>query len=800
MTDSLRAHSPEPDLIESLAAGDLEGAQRRRAERLIIDVPAARAYYKALTRARYPEIPNYTIVEQVGKGGFGVVYKAIHEEKERVEALKVLFSKKPQLTSFFQNEVHVIAKLRHPNIATLFEAELREPPLYYTMEYVAGERLNDYLTGRKPQLSERLQLFRKIAVAVDYAHEQDVLHRDIKPQNVLIDAQDEPHLVDFGIATRLAMLEGAAQGPQSSAPVGTVGFIPPEQRAGAMPDRRADIFALGALLFYCVTGESARFATDANRRFEMLHRQRLNQPHDLSAIIGRCVATRPEDRYETCAALIADLDNYVAGRAVRAPRKRQWFGDWVRIGLYVVRQYPAPAGTATLAFSAMLIAGIFYFLQAHVLVAGVGRDQTMLIKFTPETIEAIRERRIGADLPGLSSNDGKSWRMLHGRLLERLAEAKPLVVAWDYYFPDPQPQFDPYLLEGVRKLHTPVVFGTKEINLNSEPSAFDRLRDPSAGVYSFGILYGVPAQYLQHEYEVTYAIKRGFEDPVPSISVAAFAATRYPEAEPRLVLNRGRKQIEIQYRRRKQDNANEPRWEQDSHILNLQQVVAVNAESAAQIPGVLEGDIVANARVRPNPEGYWGERAIPYEEVLLASTTQLQRWFDGKAVLVGQMIPGQDQHMVLGNRWIYGCTIHAEALDQLLSNQTHRRLPPQQLALRAILWSGAAALFVLARPRRQWQAIRRVAAIGGAVFALAVVIAVFTALRVVQLTWLELSMAICHLLAAGSGLFVLRAVRERQQQLAPAALPTAETPTELDSTVLAETRVATDTAARTVQT
>src|SRR6185436_6754355 len=137
--------TPEPELLDALAAGGLEGDARRHAEELLGTSEAARDYFRRLTAPRFPQIANYTIIAQIGKGGFGVVYKAIHHATERVEALKVLFAKTPLLTSYFENEVHLIARLRHPNIATLYDAQLSTPPLYYTMDFVEGERLNDYV-------------------------------------------------------------------------------------------------------------------------------------------------------------------------------------------------------------------------------------------------------------------------------------------------------------------------------------------------------------------------------------------------------------------------------------------------------------------------------------------------------------------------------------------------------------------------------------------------------------------------------------------------------------------------------
>ncbi|RMF72358.1 MAG: hypothetical protein D6744_16935, partial [Planctomycetota bacterium] len=134
MSSATAKSCPHWELVAALARGELRGPAQRDVERHLERHRACREEFRRLTAGRFPQIENYTIVEQIGKGGFGVVYKAIHHDKERIEALKVLFTKTPLMTSYFENEVHLIAKLRHPHIATLYDAHLSSEPLYYTME------------------------------------------------------------------------------------------------------------------------------------------------------------------------------------------------------------------------------------------------------------------------------------------------------------------------------------------------------------------------------------------------------------------------------------------------------------------------------------------------------------------------------------------------------------------------------------------------------------------------------------------------------------------------------------------
>jgi hypothetical protein len=171
----------QPELVAALARGELPADQRRRVERLLEWSEPCRELFRQLTSGRFPSIPNYTILEQVGQGGFGVVYKAIHHAKQRTEALKVLFGRTPLLTSYFENEVRLISHLQHPHIATLYEAQLATTPPYYTMEFVEGERLNEYLRTHNVSLARRIEIIRTVALAIGYAHDRGVVHRDIKP-------------------------------------------------------------------------------------------------------------------------------------------------------------------------------------------------------------------------------------------------------------------------------------------------------------------------------------------------------------------------------------------------------------------------------------------------------------------------------------------------------------------------------------------------------------------------------------------------------------------------------------------
>ncbi|MFQ5805575.1 MAG: serine/threonine-protein kinase, partial [Phycisphaerae bacterium] len=578
MQDERPEPCPQRELVEAFAHDQLDDAERREAERLLEQSEPCRELFRQLTAGRYPRLPNYTIIGQIGKGGFGVVYKAIHHAKERIEALKILFSKTPLLTSYFENEVHLIARLRHANIATLYEAQLSTPPLYYTMEFVEGERLNDYLKRHEVSLAARIDIIKSVARAVGYAHTKGVVHRDLKPQNVLLDREGQPHVVDFGIAKKLALVEarlpeaeGASQKDHEGA-VGTLGYIAPEQEKGGPIDERADIYALGALLFHCVSGEPARLASVPDQRIRILRERQVAQPDDLAAIIARCVKVSPSDRYATCADFVADLDNYLSSRPIDAREDRTWVDQVFRIAALVMRESPVTVRTAVLILVAAFLTWYFWAVEAWTSGGRTSGDRTVLIGFTDKTVEAVKEGRIGADLPGLSAYNAWSWRILYGKLMERLAEASPRVVVWDGWF-DKCSDFDEQLVRGLRALRAsdvPVIVGALRFDLNGEPEICPAIRTEIDG---YGTVFGTETGKHQNVYEVAHCIQRGYEWPIPGLALAAFAACRFRDCDYRLRLDADARRLYLQYRKR--NPAGKPTWEEDPDYLPLHEVATV---------------------------------------------------------------------------------------------------------------------------------------------------------------------------------------------------------------------------------
>jgi serine/threonine protein kinase len=228
---------------------------------------------------------RYELEAEIGRGGMGVVYAAMDRQLERHVALKVLDSTLPPVR--LAEEARVIAKLEHPAIVPIYEtATLADGRAYYAMKLVDGSRLDRYV-DLHPSITERLRVIRRIGEALAFAHSRGVIHRDLKPQNVMIGSFGEVYVMDWGV-------EGVAGTPQ---------FRAPEQVQGGRIDQRSDIYSLGALLQF-VLPERA--------------------PRALKAIAAKAMSAVPEERYRDVAALLLDLERFQDGLAVEAYREPAW--------------------------------------------------------------------------------------------------------------------------------------------------------------------------------------------------------------------------------------------------------------------------------------------------------------------------------------------------------------------------------------------------------------------------------------------------------------------------------------------
>ncbi len=261
-------------------------------------------------------VGEYRVVDFLGAGGMGEVYRAMHSKIGRVAAVKVLTAQAAQGSGFverFFNEARIQASLQHPNVATLYDfCEVQGQPCII-MEYVDGDTIADRIAAyRAPlPLSETVHVFEKVCEAIDYVHRHGVIHRDIKSNNIKISSEGKVKLLDFGIAKAQ---NAQQQLTQVGSVIGTLQYLAPELIRGGTADASGDVWALGVLLYEMVTGrvpfdaDTVGDLCDRIGRVQYAPPAQLNPgvPREVSAVITRCLRKNPQERYRTAAELLAD--------------------------------------------------------------------------------------------------------------------------------------------------------------------------------------------------------------------------------------------------------------------------------------------------------------------------------------------------------------------------------------------------------------------------------------------------------------------------------------------------------------
>ncbi len=357
LVEAALEHEPQEWAVFVDAACAGEGELRAEVESLLayraramafIESPAYEASAESLATdeagALQPgeRIDGYEIVSLLGEGGMGQVYLAQDAELGRMVAIKFVqqgFGRR-HLIRQFRQEARILAGLNHPHIARLYGASVSTIGTpYFVMEYVAGERLEEYCQHHRLTIGERLALFRKLCSAVAYAHQHLIIHRDLKPANIRVTPEGEPKLLDFGIASLLDHERQLAEQPRSLAGVMTPGYASPEQIRGETLTTASDVYSLGVILYQLLTGEKprqlmTRSPEELSRAITEQEPERpsttvaanphsaFRNPHflrgDLDQIVLMAMRPEPERRYASAAEFSEDIGRHLANLPVRA--------------------------------------------------------------------------------------------------------------------------------------------------------------------------------------------------------------------------------------------------------------------------------------------------------------------------------------------------------------------------------------------------------------------------------------------------------------------------------------------------
>ena len=270
---------------------------------------------------------NYQIIQEIGRGGMAVVYRAFQPSLRRYVAIKVLpeyLQVDPEFVARFQREARAAAQLSHPNVVTIYDVGEQAGVHYIAMEYLEGGSLLDRLARGPLRSGEALQIVEQVGSALDFAHSHGLIHRDIKPANILFSADNRPKVTDFGIARA----GDTSRLTRAGTMLGTPEYMSPEQAEGRPVDYRADLYALGVILYEMLTGR-VPFHADTPHAivYALIHQPpppprqlRPDLPPAVEAVLLKALAKRPNDRFQRGADMATALRGAAALPPVAAPR------------------------------------------------------------------------------------------------------------------------------------------------------------------------------------------------------------------------------------------------------------------------------------------------------------------------------------------------------------------------------------------------------------------------------------------------------------------------------------------------
>jgi serine/threonine protein kinase/tetratricopeptide (TPR) repeat protein len=292
--------------------------------------PRVKTTLKAFGAKLLGELGDYELLAEIGRGGQGVVFRARQKSLNRVVALKVIglgqWATKAHLKRF-RLEAEAAASLDHPCIVPIYEVGERDGQCYFSMKFVEGGQLDEVVKHTPISIRQAAELIAKVARTVHYAHEHGILHRDIKPGNILLDVKGEPHLTDFGLAR---LVESESTVTRTLEVLGTPSYMAPEQAAGnnTKLTRSTDVYGLGAVLYQLLTGhppfaggttyETIRLLLETEPRPLRLWNPKVDR--DLSTICLKCLEKDPQRRYSSALALAEDLERWLRHEPIQARR------------------------------------------------------------------------------------------------------------------------------------------------------------------------------------------------------------------------------------------------------------------------------------------------------------------------------------------------------------------------------------------------------------------------------------------------------------------------------------------------
>ncbi|HVK09562.1 MAG TPA: serine/threonine-protein kinase, partial [Gemmataceae bacterium] len=425
-----------------------------------------------------PILRGYDVLGELGRGGMGVVYKARQPALDRVVAIKTLAWHSPETGERFRREAEAIARLDHPHIVPVYEVGTWGPGIpYFVMKWYPGGSLAECPAGPGADLRRHVRVVEAVARAVHHAHQRGILHRDLKPGNVLLDEDGRPHVVDFGLAGRF---DPDAPRSLTAAVVGTPAYMAPEQAlTPSHVTTAADVYGVGAILYERLTGSAPFNAETALATLELVTERHPDPPslanpavpRDLEAVCLKCLAKEPADRYPSAEALADDLARWLGGRPVLARHARAWELAW-----RAVRRHPLFTGLSVMTTVAVLVT----MVTLGVSNARIRKKEAEASASRDELSEALKreqrlvaaERVASAGRLYLTNQLPQAW--------ETLSRCPPDFRGWEWRYLASLRRSGPTLLTGHQEVVTGLAFRADGRLVSADVSGMVRVWDVAA--------------------------------------------------------------------------------------------------------------------------------------------------------------------------------------------------------------------------------------------------------------------------------------------------------------------------------
>ncbi len=714
-----------------------------------------------------PSVPDrigrYVIEAEIGSGGMGRVYAASDSQLDRAVAVKVVRAgmNTPASIDRFLAESRMLARIEDPGIARVYDCGIDAGMPYFVMERVVGAvSLTTYAESAVLSLSDRLRLFMRVCDAVHAAHRRGIVHRDLKPSNILVSLTDpshaaQPKVIDFGVAEEVRAGEESRHGGVA----GTLEYMSPEQCIGGPVDARSDVYSLGVVLFQLLSGKLPYAVPGNGLTAESIRVIRTHEPAplslygpefrgDLDAIVQRALEKKPEERYQSASQLRRDIRRYLEGQPVEARSRNR---------VYVAVRRAASGWRKHTSFAMAILALAAYGLSRMVgvplvyeytpldrtyaamltLVPAAARlsevmEHTMIVTLpdSDDVPEAVFRAGLGelvgpppaADDPARQDGTASAAnlyavtvrRHMMARLIERLIDARPSVIALDLMFIDAPPRDDPAqrmsamradatraLAAAADRMRT--VAGRAVIGgLPGWADGKDAAALMSPGIEKSLFWGGLTASFPPRQAVVDLFVDRVGQPPIPSLALEAFAR-RDGNARSRPSIVPGPRRITLHYpdvtdgptglirSTRTADTigvsrCDEPVWDDEAEALGLRPDDRMG-RYVSELPG----------------ESFFTPATMSIVDVLGMPDADLTDRFKGKAVIVARL--DADMHETDDGRVVPGCWAHAAAIESLLTSKG-LIAPTRAESEGLILMGGLLGLWVGGSGRRAGLALR----------------------------------------------------------------------------------------------